>query len=86
MQRKIFIPLYAEHIRFLVKRAGWSVTCIYTHYTFEHSQFKQDCVVMNQVSRQKDKRSVEKDFYKLMKNSNFGYDCRNNFDNCTFAL
>ena len=39
----------------------------------------------SQVSRQKDKTSVEKDFYKLMNNSNFRYDCRSNIDNCTFA-
>ena len=41
---------------------------------------------MNQISRQNAKTSVEKDFYKLMNNSNFGYDCRNNADNCFFAL
>ena len=40
---------------------------------------------MNQVSRQNTKNSVEKDFYKLKNNSNFGYNCRNNIDNCTFA-
>ena len=27
---------------------------------------------------------VEKDFYKLMNNSNFDYDCRNNVDNYFF--
>ena len=41
--------------------------------------------MMNQVSRQNTKNSVEKDFYKLKNNSNFGYNCRNNIDNCTFA-
>ena len=35
---------------------------------------------MNQKSRQKSKNDVEKDFFKLMNNSNFGYDCRNNID------
>ena len=39
---------------------------------------------MNQVSRQNAKTDVEKDFYKLMSNSNFGYDCQNNADNCFF--
>ena len=39
---------------------------------------------MNQVSRHKAKTKVEKDFYKLMNNSNFGYDCQNNIDNCSF--
>ena len=37
---------------------------------------------MNQKSRQQSKNSVEKDFYKLMNNSNFVYDCRKNLDNC----
>ena len=37
---------------------------------------------MNQKSRQ---NSIEKGFYKLMNNSNFGYDCRNNLDNCQFV-
>ena len=27
---------------------------------------------------------MEKDFYKLLNNSNFGYDCQNNIDNCSF--
>ena len=40
---------------------------------------------MNQKSRQESKNSVEKDFYKLMNNSIFGYDCRNNIDNCKFV-
>ena len=39
---------------------------------------------MNQVFQQKAKTKVGKDFYKLMNNSNFGYDCRNNIDNCSF--
>ena len=31
---KKFVLLYAEHIHFLVTRAGWLVTNIYQHYTF----------------------------------------------------
>ena len=37
---------------------------------------------MNQKSRQKATSSVERDFFKLLSNSNFGIDCRNNIDNC----
>ena len=31
---KKFIPLYAELVYFLVKRAGWLVSKIYQHFTF----------------------------------------------------
>ena len=37
---------------------------------------------MNQNSRKASKTKVEKDFYKLLNNSNFGNDCRNNIGNC----
>ena len=40
---------------------------------------------MNQKSQQQAKTNIEKDFYKLMNNSNFGYNCRNNLDNCKFV-
>ena len=70
---------------FLIKRAGWTVTKIHSHLTFEQSRFKRNFILMNQKSRQKSKNNVEIDFYKLMNNSNFGYDCRNNIDNCQFV-
>ena len=41
---------------------------------------------MNPKSRQNAKNSVKKDFYKLMNNSNFGYNCKNNLDHCKFVL
>ena len=37
---------------------------------------------MNKRSRQNAKNFSEKDFYKIMNNSNFGYECRNNLVNC----
>ena len=40
---------------------------------------------MNQKSQQHSKHDIEKDFYKLMNNSNFAFDCRNNLDNCKFV-
>ena len=41
-------------------------------------------MVKNQKSRQKATSPVERDFYKLINNANFGIDCRNNIDNCHF--
>ena len=41
---------------------------------------------MNQKARQRATSSVEKDFYKLLNNSSFGIDCRNNIDNCYLEL
>ena len=84
MSKKVFIPVYLEHIRFLVKRVSWVVTKIHSHYTFEQERFKKDFIIVNQNSRQKAKDYVEKYFYKLLNNSNFEYDCRNNIDNCSF--
>ena len=41
-------------------------------------------MLMNQKSRQNAKNQIEKDSFKLLNNANFGYDCCNNLDNCTF--
>ena len=41
---------------------------------------------MNQRSRQNAKNDIEKFFYKLMNNANFGFDCRNNANNLKFQL
>ena len=82
---KKYIPLYLEHLNFLINRCGWTVAKIHKHLTFDQEPFKKEFVLMNQRSRQKAKTSVEKDFYKLMNNSNFGADCRKNIDNCNFT-
>ena len=37
---------------------------------------------MNQKARQQANFSVEKDLHKLLNNSNFGIDSRNNIDHC----
>ena len=39
---------------------------------------------MNQKARQEATDKVESDFCKLLNNSNFGFDCRNNLDNLYF--
>ena len=41
---------------------------------------------MNQNARKTAKSKVEKDFYKLLNNINFGNDCRNNIGNCKIDL
>ena len=35
------IPLYIEDLRFLIKRAGWIVTKLYSHFTFEKVLLKR---------------------------------------------
>ena len=67
--KRIFLPMYLEDLVFCIKRAGWKVTKIHSHLTFEQARFKQNFILMNQKSRQQPKNSVEKDFYKLMSNS-----------------
>ena len=85
MLPKKCIPLYLEDLVFLIKRAGWVVTKIHSHLTFDQEPFKRNFILMNQKSRQESKRTTEKDFFKLMNNKNFGSDCRNNMDNCDFV-
>ena len=60
--------------------AGWLVTSIYEHFTFEQSTFKKDFVIMNQKARQQATSPLERDFYKLLNNANFSIDCRNNIE------
>ena len=74
------IPLHFEHLHFLINIAGWLVTNIYKDYTFEKAKFKQDFVFMNRKALQKATSPVERNFYKLLNNANFGIDCRNNID------
>ena len=82
--QKRFQPLNLEHLSLLINRAGWRVTKLYSHYSFGQERFKINFILMNQRSRQNAKNSIDKDFYKLMNNANFGYHCRNNLDNCQF--
>ena len=77
--------MYLEQLCFAINNAGLSITKIYSYYTFEQECFKKEFILMNQRSRQNGKNSLEKDFYKLINNSDFGYDCRNNLDNCQFV-
>ena len=82
LKDKRFVTPYAEDLHFLVTKVGWLVTYIYAHYTFLQSKFKKEFVAMNQKSHQTASSKVEKDSYKLLNNSNFGTDCRNDTDKC----
>ena len=42
-------------------------------------------MLMNQSQDKMQRILLKNDFYKLMNNSNFGYDCRDNLDNCQFV-
>ena len=81
---KRYIPLYLEEIKFLIYRCGWKVTKLCGHYYFEQERFKKEFILMNQKARQESKNLIESNFCKFLNNANFGYDCRNNLDNCTF--
>ena len=66
MFKNRFQPTYLEQFFFAVVSAGWKIRKIYTHYTFEQERFKKHFILMNQMSRQNAKNSVEKGFCKLM--------------------
>ena len=63
MLKKIFLTTYLEELAFVIKRAGWKVTKIHAHLTFEQERFKQKFILMNWKSRQESKSDIEKDFY-----------------------
>ena len=59
---KDFLPMYLEDLVFCIKRAGWKVTKIHVHLTFEQKRFKQKFILMNQKSRQESNNNVKKIF------------------------
>ena len=81
---KKFIPLFLGDLRFLIRRTGWIVPKLYSHFTFEQDCFKKEFVLSNRKSRQNAKNKIQKKFYKLMNNANFGFDCRNNANKTKF--
>ena len=81
---KKIIPLYLEDLKFLITRCFWKITKIYSHCTLEQARFKREFVFMNLKSRQNAENAIEIDFFKLMNNANFGFDCRNSANNAKF--
>ena len=63
MDKKFNIPLYADHLHFLLSKCGWRVRNVRAHYTSEQSKFKNYFVIMNQVSRQNATIDVETDLF-----------------------
>ena len=45
--KKNFLPMYLEDLVSCIKRAGWKVTKIHSHLTFEQARFKQNFILMN---------------------------------------
>ena len=68
-----------------MERCCWTVTKVHRHFTFRQEMFKKEFEISNQVARENAKTPMEKNFYKFMNNANFGYDCRNNFENRCFT-
>ena len=52
LDRKKRFLMFIDHIHFLTKRAGWKVTKVHVHYSFEQELFKKDYILGNQHARQ----------------------------------
>ena len=39
--------MYLENLVICIKRAGWKVTKVHSHLTFEQKRFKQEFILMN---------------------------------------
>ena len=47
--------MYLEHLAFVIKGAGWRVTKIPAHLTFEQKRFKKKIILINQNLYKKQK-------------------------------
>ena len=73
----------------MTERAGWKVTKVHAHYSFEQEPFKMEYILGNQRARQEAVArgdDVQANFWKLLNNSNFGFDCRDNSQNKSLHL
>ena len=82
-------PMYIDHIYFLTNRAGWKVTKVHLYYTFEQEPFKKEYILGNQRARQEASArcdDVQANFWKLLNNANFGFECRDDSQNKSLHL
>ena len=82
-------PMYIDHIHFLTKKAWWKVTKVHNYYTFEQEPFKKEYILGNQRARQEVVArgdDVQANFWKLVNNADFGFDCRDNSQNKSLHL
>ena len=82
-------PMYIDHIHFLTKKAWWKVTKVHNYYTFEQEPFKKEYILGNQRARQEAVArgdDVQANFWKLLNNADFGFDCRDNSQNKSLHL
>ena len=73
----------------MTERAGWKVTKVHAHYSFEQEPFKKEYILGNQRARQEAVArgdDVQANFWKLLNNSNLGFDCRDNSQNKSLHL
>ena len=81
--------MFIDYIHFLIKRAGWKVTKVHKYYTFEQEPFKKEYILGNQKARQEAVArgdDVQANFWKLLNNANFRFDCRDNSQNKSLHL
>ena len=60
MDKKFLVPLYAEHLKFLLERCCRTVTKIHQHFAFRQEILQNDLVLSDQVARQNVKTPMEK--------------------------
>ena len=73
----------------MTERAGWKVTKVHAHNSFEQEPFRKDYILGNLHARQEAVArgdDVQVNFWKLLNNSNFGFDCRDNSQNKSLHL
>lgn len=85
LKRKNLSSITQNTLTFLLKELAGSSQKSTSNLLLPKS-FKKILLLWTKKSRQNATSSVERDFYKLLNNANFGIDFRNNINNCYFEL